>query len=113
MQKKYKSYHMCIYYRALNKNTIKNCFPVRRIEDIFDILQGSSYFSRIDLKIGYHQIRIVPEDIHKTAFQTQFGLYEYVVMPFGLTNALTTFNRLMESIFNTQKHTQVCSLMIS
>ncbi|MCO5570274.1 hypothetical protein L7F22_023993 [Adiantum nelumboides] len=73
--------------------------PVPRIEDIFDRLQGSTYYSRIDLKSGYHQIRIVPEDINKAAFRTQFGLYEYVVMPFGLTNAPSTFNRLMENIF--------------
>ena len=102
VQKKDGSYCMCIDYCALNKNTIKNKFPAPRIEDIFDRLQGSSYYSRIDLKSGYHHIRIVPEDIHKTAFRTQFGLYEYVVMPFGLTNAPATFNRLMEIIF--QKH---------
>ena len=68
VQKKDTTYRMCVDYCALNKSTIKNRFPIPRIEDIFDKLQGSSYFSRIDLKSGYHQIRIVPEDIHKTVF---------------------------------------------
>ncbi|MCO5570476.1 hypothetical protein L7F22_024198 [Adiantum nelumboides] len=85
VHKKDGTYHMCVDYRALNKITIKNRFPVPRIEDLFDKLQGLTYFSRIDLKSGYHQIRIVNEDILKTAFCTTFGLYVYLVMPFGLT----------------------------
>ena len=78
VQKKDGPYCMCVEYSALNKNTIKNHFPIPRIEDLFDRIQGSSYFSRIDLKIGYHQIRIVPEDIHKIGFCTTFSLYEFL-----------------------------------
>ena len=88
---------MCVDYHALKKNTIKSRFP--QIEDIFDKLQGYTYYNHIDLKSGYQQIRIVPKDIHKIAFRTQFTLYEYLVMPFGHTNALATFNRLMDIIF--------------
>ena len=89
---------MCVDYLA-NKNIINNRFLVPQIVDIFDKLQGSTYYNRIDLKRGYHQIRIVPKDIHKTAFRTQTGLYEYLVMPFGIINALATFNQLMDRIF--------------
>ncbi|MCO5579146.1 hypothetical protein L7F22_032999 [Adiantum nelumboides] len=97
MQKKDDTYRMCVDYRALNRMTIKNRFPVPRVEDLFDKLQGSTYL--IDLKSGYHQIRIVDEDIVKSAFCTTFGLYEYLVMPFGLANAPATFDRRMERIF--------------
>lgn len=78
--------NMCIDYRALNKITIKNRFP---IHDILDCLQGSGLFSRINIKSGYHQIWIKPSDVHKTPFRTTFRLYEFLVMPFGLLAAMT------------------------
>ncbi|MCO5564499.1 hypothetical protein L7F22_018160 [Adiantum nelumboides] len=81
VQKKDGTYRICVNYRAVNKITIENRFLMPQVEDIFDKLQGFTYFSRIDLKSGYHQIRIVDEDIAKTAFCTTFDLYEYLVMP--------------------------------
>ena len=92
-------YRMCVDYRALNLITIKNRFPIPSIKDLFDKLQVSTCFSRIDLKSGYHHIRIVPKDSPKIAFCTTFCLYEYLVMPFGLTNAPAIFNCMMDQIF--------------
>jgi hypothetical protein len=90
---------MCIYYRSFNEVTIKNKYPLPRIEDIFDQLRGASVFSKIDLRSGYHQLRIWPLDILKTAFITKYGLYEFTVMSFGLTNAPAYFMYLMNSVF--------------
>ena len=90
---------MCIDYRALNDVTIKNKYPLPRIEDLFDQMRGARVFSMIDLMSGYYQLKILSSDMPKTAFSTRYGLHEYTVMSFGLTNAPAYFMNLMNKVF--------------
>jgi hypothetical protein len=99
VKKKDGSLWMCVDYRPLNAVTIKNKYPLPRIDVLFDQLAGAKVFSKIDLRLDYRQIKIRPSDILKTAFSTRYGLYEFLVMSFGLTNAPTYFMYLMNSIF--------------
>jgi hypothetical protein len=100
VKKKYGTLRLCIDYRQLNKETIKNKYPLPRIDDLFDQLGGASIFSKIDLTSSYHQVQIKDEDIHKTTSRKRYGHYKFVVVPFGLTNAPATFMCLMNNVLN-------------
>jgi hypothetical protein len=99
VEKKDGTQRMCVDYRSLNDVTIKNKYPLPRIDDLFDQMRGAKVFSKIDLHYGYHQMRIRLSDIPKTAFTTRYGLYEYTVMSFALTNAPAYFMYLMNKVF--------------
>ena len=100
VKKKDGSMRFCVDYRQLNKVTIKNRYPLPRIDDLMDQLVGAEVFSKIDLRSGYHQIKVKAEDISKTTFRTRYVHYEYSVIPFGVTNAPDIFMEYMNQIFH-------------
>ena len=100
VKNKYGTLRLCLDYRKLNKRKIKNRYPLPHIGNLFHHVWVASVFSKIDLRSSYHQVRIKDEDVHKTAFRTRYGHYEFLVVPFGLTNAPATFMCLMNSVLH-------------
>jgi len=100
VNKKDRTLRLCIDYRSLNKVTVKNKYPFPRIDDLFDQMKGAQLFSKIDLRLGYHQVRIKEEYVHRTTFRMRYGHYEFIVVPFGLNNAPATFMGLMNNVFS-------------
>nr|GFB85535.1 putative reverse transcriptase domain-containing protein [Tanacetum cinerariifolium] len=100
VKKKDGSMRLCIDYRGLNRITVRNRYPLSRIDDLFDQLEGVKFFSKIDLRSGYHQLHVKERDVSKTAFRTRYGQYEFLVMPFWLTIAPTVFMDLMNRVFH-------------
>ena len=103
-KKKDKTLRLCIDYRQLNKVTIKNQYPLTRIDDLYDQLREARVYSKIDLCTGYHQLRVREADITKTMFRTQYGHFEFTMMPFRFTNSPTTFMDLMHKVFQPYLH---------
>ena len=99
MKKKDKTLRLCIDYRQLNRVTVKNRYPLSRIDDLFDQLRGARVYSKIDLRTGYHQLRVRETEVPKTVFRTRYGNFEFTVMPFRLTNAPAAFMDLMHRVF--------------